>query len=173
MTIVNTIVIVRSDLDLSSAHVAAALAAAASGSVAAAATVPPLLRRAQDRTIMLAGGALLACALPLVAVGPSYLELVALWLILGVGLALVQTPTGRLIQRSASADERAPLFAAQFALPHACWLLTYPVAGVLGTRLGLSTVAVALGAVCAAAVLAAARLWRPTRRGDRASCLLG
>lgn len=42
------------------------------------------------------------------------------------------TPTGRLLRRSAEAGDRPALFAAQFVLSHACWLLTYPLAGRLG-----------------------------------------
>jgi hypothetical protein len=81
------------------------------------------------------------------------------WLALGAGLALVQTPSWLLVRRSGSAEERPALFAAQFSLSHACWLATYPLAGVLGSTLGLSAAAWLLAALAAVAVVAAALAW--------------
>jgi predicted MFS family arabinose efflux permease len=84
---------------------------------------------------------------------------VAVWLALGVGLSLVQTPSGLLVRRSGSAEERPALFAAQFSLSHACWLATYPIAGVLGSTLGLAPTAWLLAALAAVAVALAALAW--------------
>lgn len=81
-------------------------------------------------------------------------------MLLGIGLALVETPSGRLIQRSVSDGDSQALFAAQFSLSHACWLLTYPIAGVLGSVLGLDVVAWILAVIAGAAAILAARLWR-------------
>ncbi len=159
MTIVNTVVLVRGDFERGPSAVAIALAAAAAGSVTTAVFIPRLLRRTTDRTAMLSGGALLSAALLAVAAVPSYPWLLINWLVLGVGLALVQTPTGRLIQRSARSDGLPPLFAAQFALSHLCWLITYPVAGALGAAIGVGNVTLILGASCAVAATFAARLW--------------
>lgn len=73
---------------------------------------------------------------------------------------LVQgTPTGRLLRRSAHPEDRPALFAAQFALSHACWLLTYPLAGWLGAKAGLAASFAALAGIAAAAAGAAAWLW--------------
>src|SRR5713226_7592168 len=63
--------------------------------------------------------------------------LLATWGILGVGYSAVMTPSGRLLRRSAHAADRPAVFAAQFALSHACWLLTYPLAGWLGSSAGI------------------------------------
>ena len=71
----------------------------------------------------------------------------------------VQTPTGRLLRRSAQPSDRPAVFAAQFALSHACWLLTYPIAGWLGNSTGLSTTALVLAAVTLAGVVAARAMW--------------
>ena len=54
---------------------------------------------------------------------PSLAGLLAIWFLIGVGSSLVQTPGGRLLRRSAHEEDRPALFAAQFALSHACWLL--------------------------------------------------
>ena len=66
---------------------------------------------------------------------------------------------GPLLRRSARPrTARGAVFAAQFALSHACWLLTYPLAGRLGAGAGLSgcLLLAALGALGLVAVL---RLW--------------
>ncbi|MDQ8044594.1 MAG: MFS transporter [Patulibacter sp.] len=159
MVIVNTVVLVRSDLHLGGTQVALALAASGVGSVATAFAVPGLLRRATDRTVMLSGAALLAGSLLVTAAVDGYAALLAVWVVVGAGLALVQTPIGRLLQRSADPADRPPLFAAQFALSHLCWLATYPIAGVLGAAVGVSTVSVVLATITAVSVVAAAVLW--------------
>jgi len=85
--------------------------------------------------------------------------LLPLWLVLGIGYSMVGTPTGRLLRRSAHAEDRPALFAAQFALSHACWLLTYPLAGWLGAEAGLPASFGVLAGIAAAAAGAAAWLW--------------
>ncbi|MET0313809.1 MAG: MFS transporter, partial [Hansschlegelia sp.] len=83
----------------------------------------------------------------------------ALWFVLGVGTSITQTPGGRLLKRSAHPEDRPAVFAAQFALSHACWLLTYPVAGWVGARAGMPVAFVALAGIAVAAVVATFILW--------------
>jgi MFS family permease len=167
MVIVNTVVLVRDQLGAGSSAVAVALGAAGVGSLVTALLIPRVLDRVADRPVMLTGATLLAGGLLLATTITSFAFLVAVWFLLGIGQSLVQTPTGRLIQRSGGATERPALFAAQFSLSHACWLVTYPIAGVLGATLGMATIAAVLAGMAAAAALTAARLWRPShlRRG--------
>ncbi len=160
MTIVNTVVLVRGQLHLTGSAVAIALASVAAGSVATAITLPRILLRIPDRTVMLAGAVLLTITLAAVTLITNFPELLAIWLLTGIGLALVQTPVGRLLQRSAPADQRPPLFATQFALSHLCWLATYPIAGILGSAAGIDTVTLLLAAVSLAATLAARWFWK-------------
>ncbi|MDO8188130.1 MULTISPECIES: MFS transporter [unclassified Conexibacter] len=164
--VVNSVVYVRDQFGRDAADVAWALGAAGAGAMVAALLLPRLLKRVHDRTLMLAGGALLPLGLALAAtVVSGFAGLLAVWLLLGAGLSLVQTPSGLLVTRSGSEQERPGLFAAQFSLSHACWLATYPVAGVLGVALGLATTAWLLAALAAAAVVAAALLWPAAARG--------
>jgi hypothetical protein len=86
---------------------------------------------------MLAGAGLLVAGLLLGPFVPSWPALLPVWTLLGLDNGLVLTPSGRLPRRSAHAGDRPALFAAQFALSHACWLLTYPLAGGLGATIGL------------------------------------
>lgn len=160
MVIVNTVVIVRGELGLAGSSVAVALAVSAAGSLVAAAALPRILLWAPDRNVMLTGAVLLTIALTSVTLISTFAQLLAIWALAGLGLALVQTPAGRLLQRSGSIDQRAQLFAAQFALSHLCWLATYPIAGILGSAVGLDTVSLLLAAASFAATLAAGRLWR-------------
>ncbi|WP_099868081.1 MFS transporter [Pararhizobium haloflavum] len=159
MVIVNTVVLVQGALGLDQRAVALALAAFGGGSMIAALTLPRLLDRFADRTVMLTG--VLALALGL-AVGPlisSFEALMAIWLCLGVGYSVAQTPSGRLLRRSAKPGDRAAVFAAHFALSHACWLLTYPFAGWFGAVVGLAPTFLVLSGTALAGLLLAFRLW--------------
>jgi predicted MFS family arabinose efflux permease len=64
-----------------------------------------------------------------------------------------------LLRRSSHSEDRPALFAAQFALSHACWLLTYPLAGWLGAKAGLPLTFVVLAVVAALATVLAEWLW--------------
>lgn len=160
MVIVNTVVIVQAGLGHGQQATALALAAFGGGSMLAALLLPRLLEALPDRAAMLGGGGALAAGLALAAVLPAgYATLLGLWLLLGLGYSLTQTPSGRLLRRSAHPEDRPALFAAQFALSHACWLLAYPAAGWLGVRAGMPATFALLAAAAAAAVLLAAMLW--------------
>jgi MFS family permease len=165
--IVNTIVYVRDQLGRDAGDVAWALAASGAGAMVAALALPHLLGRVSERSAMLAGGLLLPVGLALAAIADDFPTLLVVWLALGVGLSLVQTPSGLVVRRSGGADERPALFAAQFSLSHACWLVTYPMAGVLGSTLGLSASAWLLAALAAAAVVTAAVAWPVPDRAAR------
>lgn len=163
IVVVNTVVYVRDQLGRDQADVAIALGAAGAGSLAMAVVIPALLRRSSERRVLLGGGTLLALGLVLITVLSGWPALLATWLLLGVGLAAVQTPAGRLVQRAAREDDGPELFAAQFALSHACWLITYPVAGLVGSLAGLDVAATALALLATVAVITSARVWKPPR----------
>jgi MFS family permease len=161
MVIVNTVVLVRAGFGLGDREVAWTLAAYGLGSMAAALALPRLLgERVADRTAMLAGAALLVLGLLLGPLVPDWWVVLPVWSLLGLGNGLVLTPSGRLLRRSAHAGDRPALFAAQFALSHACWLVTYPLAGGLGAALGLGPTFLVLAALAAAGLAGAALLWR-------------
>jgi hypothetical protein len=69
------------------------------------------------------------------------------------------TPSGRLLRRSAGDSDRPAIFAAQFALSHACWLIAYPLAGQIGAGFGQNTALAVLAALAAVGTLAAVALW--------------
>ncbi|MDK9494432.1 MFS transporter [Streptomyces katrae] len=170
MVTVNTVVYVRSHLGRTTGDVAFALGAYGAGSMAVALLLPRVLHRVADRTVMLRGALLLTLVFAAVggitAAGAGawrWPALLAAWAAFGAACSMVLTPTGRLIRRTAPPEDRTAAFAAQFSLSHACWLLTYPLAGWLGAAAGLQWAVIALGAIAFTAAVLAVRLWP---RGD-------
>lgn len=165
MVFVNTVTSVRDLLGRDAADVALALGANGCGSLVVALVLPRVLERHADRTVMVRAAFLLAAALvaavPVLASTGAWRwpALLALWAVVGAGSALVLTPAARLLRRSAAAADRPALFAADFALSHACWLLCYPLAGWVGATAGLPAALVALAVITAGAGVAAIRLW--------------
>jgi len=165
MVIVNTVVAVRAVLGRPDNDVALALACFGGGSMLAALMLPRLLDRLPDRAVMISAAGLLTILLLSLTVvlraghDQIWPALLALWTLMGIGYSAVQTPTGRLLRRSAQPSDRPAVFAAQFALSHACWLLTYPIAGWLGNSTGLSTTALVLAAITLAGVVTARAMW--------------
>jgi MFS family permease len=159
LVIVNTVVYVQSRFGLDQQNTALALAAFGAGSMVSALALPRLLERVPDRAAMLAGAGILAVGTFAAAALPSYGWLLPLWFMLGIGYSSAQTPSGRLLRRSAHPEDRPALFAAQFALSHACWLLAYPLAGWAGATLGLPAAATLLGCGATVAVFLARAAW--------------
>ena len=164
MVIVNTVVYVQNVLARPESSVAIALAFFGSGSMVAALALPRLLERLPDRAVMLTGSA--ALSVLLIAMGVLAWQqaviwpfLLGSWFLLGLGYSSVLTPSGRLLRRSSQPEDRPALFAAQFALSHACWLLTYPLAGWLGASAGMATTFLALGGITAIGAAIAVNVW--------------
>ncbi|MEM1247219.1 MAG: MFS transporter [Acidobacteriota bacterium] len=159
MVIVNTVVLVQGDLGLGERSTAIALAVFGAGSMLAALVLPRALSVLPDRPIMLTSVVLMFVGLLFGAWADSFGLLLVLWLVLGVGYSAAQTPSGRLLKRSAHSEDRPALFAAQFALSHSCWLVAYPLAGFLGSTWGLDRTFLVLAGLAALALVIALRLW--------------
>ena len=78
---------------------------------------------------------------------------------MGIAYSMSVTPSGRLLKRSAKAEDRPALFAAQFALSHGCWLICYPLAGQLGAGGDQTLAFVVLSVLAHAGVIGAKFLW--------------
>ena len=159
MVYVNTVIHVRDRLAGSDADVAVYLAVFGAGSITAALTLPRLLAAAGPRAVMLAGAGLLVAVLALAGFGFGYGAGLVLWAAIGAGSALIETPAGLLLRRSSHPEDGPALFAADFALSHGCWLITYPAAGWLGLRFGLDSAFLVLALSALASVALALRLW--------------
>ena len=164
MVLVNSVVLVRSTLGLDASALAWTLFSFGLGSMIAALLLPRVLDKMPDRPVMVGGAALMALALLGLAgwvatLGLVWPVLLGAWLLVGLGYSAVLTPSGRLLRRSAHAEDRPALFAAQFALSHACWLVTYPLSGWLMTRFGTVVALGVLAAIAGAGIVAALRFW--------------
>ncbi|WP_418960260.1 MFS transporter [Streptomyces tritici] len=166
LVFVNTVVLVRNHFRLPAEALTLALGAYGAGSLAAALLLPRLLGRAGDRAVMLGAAAALPALLAGVAAltasppgGVTWAALLAAWAGLGAACSAVLTPAGRVIRRSAAEADLSAAFAAQFSLSHACWLLTYPLAGWLGTAAGVPVTTAVLGGLALAGTGAAALAW--------------
>lgn len=164
MVLVNTVVIVRGGMGLSESDVGLALAAFGGGSMLAALAVPALLRHISDRTLMFAAGYTLVVVQAVSALvfwnGGGFALLCALWLAIGLGYSALLTPSARLLRRSTHPDGRPAIFAAQFALSHAGWLMTYSLAGWSVAALGLPAGMVLFAFLSAGGCAVAALSWR-------------
>lgn len=164
IVIVNTVNHVRDGLGGSQTEVAWMFAASGGGTLLAALAIPQVLDRVPERTIMMTGAAVLvtgtAAALTLSAAGLLTWTTTAItWAIIGAGMAMIVTPTGRVLRASVEPNRIPEVFAAQFSLSHLAWLITYPIAGWLGTSLGLTLTWSVLAILAAAGAVGALLLW--------------
>lgn len=169
--IVNTVLCVRQMFNGDAQDVTFALAAFGGGSLLAAIVLPRVLQRISERSVM-TGAAMLVGLLASVTGYLTWQELslswtlfLSLWALIGMGYSAILTPGGRLLRQSSGDQDRAALFAAQFALSHACWLAAYPLAGFLGEAVGLMPTLMVLGGTAVATGILA-RVWWPA--ADRA-----
>lgn len=169
MVIVNTVVLVQADLGRPQLDVALMLGAYGGGSMIVALGMPKLLENLPDRRVMLTGG----IALPVLLLigsgviawmdgGSQWATLLVVWALLGAATSTILTPSARLLRRNSTEQNRPAVFAAQFSLSHACFLITYPLAGILGAAIGLSALALVLVAIGILGAVLALLNWRGT-----------
>lgn len=167
MVIVNTVVLIQGQLGRTQSDVALMLAAYGAGSMVVALGMPALLNRLADRRVMLTGG----FALPIILFATAgvigwadgttqWNTLLTMWALLGAATSTILTPSARLLRRNSTEQNRPAVFAAQFSLSHACFLITYPLAGTLGTAIGLQATAFVLVAIGVAGTATASLAWR-------------
>lgn len=163
LVLVNTVVYVRELYGLSNTDVAVALACFGAGSMVVALTAPRVLERVEHRSLMVAGALVLTVGLGATvfiatSVFPWWL-LLALWVVLGAGTSMINTPSARLLRRAATDATRSYIFTAQFSLSHACFMVTYPVAGWIGAGLGQPAAALVLVVLATLGTGFALKLW--------------
>ena len=150
LVLVNTVVYVRDVLLRPDTDLAVALACFGVGSMAVALSAPRVLERLGDRTVMLTGAAVVpfamagAASMTWAAPGSGWWLLLLLWFLLGAANSTILTPSSRLLRDASTEDTRPYVFTAQFSLSHACYILTYPLAGWLGAVADLGWAAAAL-----------------------------
>ena len=145
MVIVNTVVIVRDTLGLSQTDVAITLAAFGGGSIIAAFLLPRLLDRISDRRIMILSAIVMTVALAvLTGLTAAFSDLPSFWYMIMAGWFVMGFPA---------------IFAAQFSLSHACWLICYPLVGWLGAKMGQEFAFGAMAVIAFAGTLTGFMIW--------------
>ena len=129
------------------------------GSAVAAFLVPQLLQKISERELMLVGSCFFGFLSLLILLPLPFSALLGLWLGLGASSSFVLTPGGLVIARSAIKADHPAVFAAQFSMSHAGWLLAYPTAGWLASRLGPEAAFAFLGMVCIVIAYIGSRIW--------------
>lgn len=167
LVLVNTVVYVRELLGGSNTGVAVALGVYGAGSMLVALTLPRMLDRIPDRRVMLTGAVLVPIGLAATAAllvtdpgrGVGWVVLVVIWPALGAGTSLINTPSARLLRHESEPANRGAVFTAQFSLSHACFFVTYTIAGWVGAAAGQPIAAILLTGLATLAGLVAARVW--------------
>lgn len=168
ITVVGTVALVRDGFGGTDREVALLLAVSGLGTAAAALAAPRLVRQVRERAVLLIGSGVSVLAVVgavAAAVSLSPPTAVGAWLLVGVGGGLLAVPTGRVLRASSTTGDRPAVFAAQFSLSHLCWLVSYPVAGWVGTAAGLPFAWTLLGLLAAGGAVVALLAW-PRRLSD-------
>ncbi len=165
IVVVNTVNYVRDELGGSQADVAWMLAASGGGTLVVALVLPRVLGALADRSVMLTGGLVLVAAVAvavwMATAGVTSWPLTAsVWAVIGGGMAMIITPTGRVLRSSVEPNAIPEVFAAQFSLSHLAWLVTYPIAGWVATSLGFVVAWWMLAALAVVGAVAGFALWR-------------
>jgi MFS family permease len=129
------------------------------GATAGAILVPRLVRAFAERWVIICGALAFATLGGGILLPPHIIGLTMLWAGLGLTSSLVITPGGLVIARSAERTDLAAVFAAQFSLSHAGWLIAYPLAGWLATWISLEGALIVLSGLCVITVLLAMYIW--------------
>jgi len=159
MIIVNTIIYVKEYLGGSDSELAIFFAVSGFGSMLAALCFPKLSVIFKDKSIVQSGAIFLAVGLALMALEPAFSFALVAWFVTGVGLSLVQTPSGKIVNESATPSDRSSYFSAQFALSHLCWLIAYPIVGQLVLYFGFGFSAAFLACIIMICFIFAVLFW--------------
>lgn len=160
--LVNSVVLAGARLGDAERHFPILMAFYGLGAAIGAVVVPRLVERLDERRVMLAGAMLHAVAGLGIALPLGYPGYMTLWIVFGLASSLVLTPGGLVLARSANAADRPAVFAAQFSLSHAGWLVAYPLAGELAARAGLEPALLILSGLTVGMAVLAARVWPAT-----------
>ncbi|HEY8158645.1 MAG TPA: MFS transporter [Methylobacter sp.] len=112
---------------------------------------------------LLTGGVILGLILLPGIWRPSFLLFACLWLLSGVGQALIDISSSTLLAEHTQKADRGKAYAAHFALTHTFWLITYPAIGQGVSRLEAPLTFTIAGAICLVIALLAIISRKPNR----------
>lgn len=131
--LVNTVSYVRSILLLGDREYGWVMMAFGAGMVIAA-VIFAAIQKNVARHWVIFGGAILMIIAMFFAHQPSFLSLILLWFLAGIGKNLIDLPTQIAIGERIAKQQQGQVYAAHFAWSHLWWGLAYPLAGWLGTE---------------------------------------
>ncbi|WP_294944647.1 MFS transporter [uncultured Microbacterium sp.] len=165
LVLVNSVVYVRATFHLDDAALALTVGAYGAGSLLTAFLIPNVVERFGVSRVMTVGAFIVTAGLAFAMgvsgffVSPSidWPLLLATWAVIGIGTSLINTPSSRLLADASTPSNRNLVYTAQFALSHACFLVTYPIAGWVGATslFGASAALFAIAAVACVGVVVA------------------
>jgi len=164
IVVVNTVNFVLDELGGTQSAVAWLFAASGAGTLLAALLLPRVLDLAAERAVMMTGAGVLVLGVTATATTAvvgilDWVTTAVLWVLIGAGMAMIVTPTGKVLRRSVAPAALPEVFAAQFSLSHLAWLLTYPIAGWVGTEAGFPITWTILAVLAVSSAAAAWILW--------------
>jgi MFS transporter, NRE family, putaive nickel resistance protein len=131
--LVNTVSYIKGTLKLSSVEYGWVMAAFGIGATIAAVTVGAIGEKWERIVLVLFGAVLITLAiLPTNYVG--LVPLILLWAIAGMGQVFVNLPTQTLIADQIPTNLQGRVYGAHFAWSHLWWVISYPIAGWLGSQ---------------------------------------
>jgi MFS transporter, NRE family, putaive nickel resistance protein len=130
--LVNTVSYVRSILLLGDREYGWVMMAFGAGMVIAAFIFASIQKNVARQWVMF-GGAILMIVAMFFAHQPSFLILMILWFLAGIGKNSIDLPTQIAIGERIPKQQQGQVYAAHFAWSHLWWGLAYPLAGWLGT----------------------------------------
>ena len=131
--LVDTIVLIKGELNLTDKEYGWTMAAFRIGA-AVAAFVSGAVDKTKSRQVSLIVGALV---LGLAISAANYLNfslLLVFWVLAGLGQSLAEIPSETLIGENISGEEQGKVYGSHFAFSHLWWAISYPIAGFLGTK---------------------------------------
>ena len=136
--IVATVDFVKNDLRMSDSAYAWVMAGFGIGSVVAALLYGKFSEKLRDLAVAACAPVMIA-SLVAAAILPHYLTLLIAWWCIGMSYSILGIRGSELLAANSDGAERSHIYAAHFALSHAGWGLTYPLAGFLTTAIGFQS----------------------------------
>jgi MFS transporter, NRE family, putaive nickel resistance protein len=131
--LVNTVGYVQGTLKFGNMQYGWVMAAFGIGATVAAVIVGTFAQRFTRTSIIVFGAGLITLAL-LPANYANLPVLMILWLLAGIGQSCVNLPTQTLIADRIPSDAQGRVYGAHFAWSHLWWVISYPLAGCLGSH---------------------------------------
>lgn len=130
--IVNTVAFLHGLFGLSNSVTAIAMFTFGIGAVGFALIMPSLRQRYSEISIMQFGAIAITLTLLLASFLHSWWMLFVAWFLFGIGTIAIEGLLSVVVNRFADENTRTALFAANFSLTHACWLIAYALVALLG-----------------------------------------